>query len=55
MAFVTLFIFIMWMYQVRLLMALFLGFNASFSTLPQFINVVLTHTGGIAPFWRWGT
>ncbi len=47
MAFVTLFIFIMWMYQVRLLMALFLGFNASFSTLPQFINVVLTTQEGL--------
>lgn len=47
MAFVTLFVFIMWMYQVRLLMALFLGFNASFSTLPQFINVVLTTQEGL--------
>lgn len=47
MAFVTLFIFIIWMYQVRLLMALFLGFNANFATLPQFINVVLTTQEGL--------
>jgi uncharacterized membrane protein len=47
MAFVTLFIFIMWMYQVRFLMALFLGLNASFSTLPQFISVVLTTNEGL--------
>lgn len=47
MAFVTLFIFIIWMYQVRLLMALFLGFNANFATLPQFISVVLTTQEGL--------
>ncbi|MCZ8184740.1 MAG: DUF2189 domain-containing protein [Beijerinckiaceae bacterium] len=47
MAFVTLFIFIIWMYQVRLLMALFLGFNANFATLPQFLNVVLTTQEGL--------
>lgn len=47
MAFVTLFVFIMWMYQVRLLMALFLGFSSSFSTLPQFLNVVLTTQEGL--------
>jgi uncharacterized membrane protein len=47
MAFVTLFVFIMWMYQVRLLMALFLGFSNSFSSLSQFINVVLTTQEGL--------
>ncbi|MCZ8376913.1 MAG: DUF2189 domain-containing protein [Beijerinckiaceae bacterium] len=47
MAFVTLFVFIIWMYQVRLLMALFLGFNANFATLPQFLNVVLTTQEGL--------
>jgi uncharacterized membrane protein len=47
MAFVTLFIFIMWMYQARFLMALFFGLNASFSSLPQFITVVLTTTEGL--------
>ena len=31
MAFVTIFIFIMWMYQVRFLMALFHGLNSSFT------------------------
>ena len=47
MAFVTLFIFIMWMYQVRLLMALFLGLNVSFSTLQQFLTTVLTTNQGL--------
>jgi uncharacterized membrane protein len=47
MAFVTLFIFIMWMYQARFLMALFFGLNASFSSLPQFITVMLTTTEGL--------
>lgn len=47
MAFVTLFIFIMWIYQVRFLMALFLGLNASFSTLEQFVTVVLTTNEGL--------
>ncbi len=39
MAFVTLFIMWMWMYQVRLLVALFLGFR-SISTLDGFIRHV---------------
>lgn len=47
MAFVTLFIFIAWMYQVRLLMALFLGLNVSYSSLQQFIQVVLTTNEGL--------
>jgi uncharacterized membrane protein len=47
MAFVTLFIFIMWMYQVRFLMALFFGLKASFTSLPQFINAVLTTNEGL--------
>ena len=47
MAFVTLFIFIMWMYQARFLMALFFGLNASFTSLPQFIAVLLTTTEGL--------
>lgn len=42
MAFVTLFVFIMWMYQVRLLMALFLGFSANFATLGAFFTTVTT-------------
>jgi uncharacterized membrane protein len=48
MAFVTLFIFVMWMYQVRFLMALFLGLHASFSNLHQFIGVILTTNEGLA-------
>ena len=47
MAFVTIFVFIMWMYQVRLLMALFLGINASYSSLQQFISTVLTTNEGL--------
>ena len=42
MAFVTLFVFIIWMYQARLLLVLFLGLNASFPSIQQFITVVLT-------------
>jgi uncharacterized membrane protein len=47
MAFVTLFIFIMWMYQARFLMALFFGLNASFTSLSQFVGVVLTTNEGL--------
>lgn len=47
MAFVTLFIFIMWMYQARFLMALFFGLNASFTTLRQFLTTVLTTSEGL--------
>ena len=46
MAFVTLFVFIIWMYQVRLLIALFLGLNASFASLEQFLTVLLTTNEG---------
>lgn len=47
MAFVTLFIFIFWLYQARLLIALFLGLNASFPSLHQFILQVLTTNEGL--------
>jgi uncharacterized membrane protein len=47
MAFVTLFVFVIWMYQVRLLIALLLGINASFSSFQQFITVVLTTNEGL--------
>ncbi len=46
MAFVTLFIFVIWMYQVRLLLALFLGFR-SFASLSDFLHVVLTTPDGL--------
>lgn len=46
MAFVVLFIFWMWIYQVRLLLALFLGFK-SMSTIPRFIEVVTTTQEGL--------
>ena len=47
MAFVTLFFFVIWMYQVRLLIALLLGLHASFSSIHEFINVVLTTNDGL--------
>jgi uncharacterized membrane protein len=47
MAFVTLFVFVIWMYQVRLLIALFLGIGASFGSLQEFISVVLTTNEGL--------
>lgn len=46
MAFVVLFIFWMWIYQVRLLLALFLGFK-SFSSIPAFLEVLTTTPDGI--------
>lgn len=45
MAFVTLFIFVIWMYQVRLLIALMLGLR-SFSSLHEFLTVVTTTPEG---------
>jgi uncharacterized membrane protein len=47
MAFVTLFVFVIWMYQVRLLIALLIGLNASFSSLREFMTVVLTTNEGL--------
>ncbi len=47
MAFVTLFVFIIWMYQVRLLIALFLGLNTSFASIQDFLNVVLSTNEGL--------
>lgn len=47
MAFVVGFFFIIWMYQVRLLLALFLGNTGSFTTLHEFIQVVLTTNEGL--------
>lgn len=48
MSFVTLFIFIIWMYQVRLLIALFLGINASFVSVREFVQAVITTPEGLA-------
>src|SRR6267142_2740135 len=44
---VTLFVFVIWMYQVRLLIALLIGLNASFSSLREFVTVVLTTNEGL--------
>jgi uncharacterized membrane protein len=46
MAFVTLFIFWIWIYQVRLLIAVILGFKAS-SNMDRFINVLATTNEGM--------
>jgi uncharacterized membrane protein len=46
-AFVSIFAFIVWMYQVRLLLALFLGFQ-SFTSFGAFLNVVFTTGDGLA-------
>jgi uncharacterized membrane protein len=45
MAFVTLFIFWIWVYQVRLLMAIIMG-RMSFSSMPQFMELVVTTSEG---------
>lgn len=45
MAFAMLFVFWIWMYQIRLLIALFLG-RMSFSTLEKFFSIVLTTPQG---------
>jgi uncharacterized membrane protein len=47
MAFVTLFVFVIWMYQMRLLIALLLGLHASFSSINEFITLVLTTNEGL--------
>jgi uncharacterized membrane protein len=47
MAFVTLFVFVFWMYQVRLLIALLLGLNASFGSIRDFVTAVLTTNEGL--------
>jgi uncharacterized membrane protein len=46
MAFVVLFIFWMWLYEVRMLLAIFLGFK-SFSSIDAFIKVVTTTPEGM--------
>jgi uncharacterized membrane protein len=46
MAFVSIFIFVMWIFQVRFLMALFLA-HASFESMQQFIAIVLTTDDGL--------
>lgn len=47
MAFVTLFVFVIWMYQVRLLIALMFGLNVSFSSFRGFISALLTTNEGL--------
>jgi uncharacterized membrane protein len=47
MAFVTLFFFVIWMYQIRLLIVLLIGLNASFSSLREFMTLLLTTNEGL--------
>ena len=47
MAFVPLFIFIMWMYEVRLVMALTLGYATSIATLGDFLTTIFTTRDGL--------
>lgn len=47
MAFTTLFIFWVWMYQVRLLLAIFLG-TQSFSTLEAFAGLIVSTNAGVS-------
>ncbi len=46
MAFVVLFIFWMWIYQVRVLLAIFLGFQG-FSSIGDFLTIVTTTSDGL--------
>ncbi len=46
MTFVVLFVFMIWLYQVRLLLALFLGFRA-FSSLDTFMTMLFTTSDGL--------
>lgn len=48
MAFVTVFILVIWMYQVRLLMAVLLGMLGFGATLAEFINAVFGTSNGLA-------
>ena len=50
MGFATVFILIMWMYQVRFLMALFLGYSGMMATLEEFLRVVFTTSEGLMFF-----
>lgn len=47
MAFVVLFVFWVWIYLVRILLAIFMGFNTP-STLDGFLNVLLTTSSGLS-------
>ncbi len=47
MAFVTMFVLIIWMYQVRILLAVFLGFRATPGTIDAFLEVLLTTPEGL--------
>lgn len=47
MGFATVFVLIVWMYQVRFLMALFLGYSGMLATLSEFLHVVTSTPEGL--------
>ncbi len=47
MGFMTVFVLIMWMYQVRFLMALFLGYSGMEASIGEFFETVLSTTQGL--------
>lgn len=47
MGFMTVFVLVMWMYQVRFLMAIFLGYSGMDASLSGFVQTLLTTTNGI--------
>ncbi|MEZ5844307.1 MAG: DUF2189 domain-containing protein [Hyphomicrobiaceae bacterium] len=47
MGFMTLFVLIVWMYQVRLLLAVILGFTAMSASMTDFMRIVLTTSEGL--------
>lgn len=47
MGFMTLFVLIIWMYQVRLLLAVILGFTAMSASMTDFFRIVLTTNEGL--------
>jgi len=46
MGFVTVFIYVMWMYQIRFLLAVFLGYTSISASFTEFLEVVFTTTEG---------
>lgn len=47
MGFMTVFVLVMWMYQVRFLMAIFLGYSGMDASLAGFVNTLLSTTQGL--------
>lgn len=47
MGFMTVFVLVVWMYQVRFLMAIFLGYSGMDASLAGFVNTLLNTTNGL--------